>query len=251
MTDVIILAGGKGTRLQSLIPDKPKCMATIGGRPFIYWLLTTLSVQEISYIVLALGYKSDQVIDYCNRYNNIEFSFNFDYNIEDELLGTGGAISENLWRIASSQVLVLNGDSFCRFNVHKLLEEHIKNKAKVTIQLTELADTSEYGKVLLNGNNKINQFAEKTGEHEAGLVNAGIYLMDTSIIEEIPENEIISLEKDIFPKLAVEGSLYAVTSKDPLYDIGTPERYELANKFFLQFGRSRLNFKEYVKGIIN
>ena len=195
MTDCIILAGGKGTRLQSLIPDKPKCMANIGGKPFIYWLLTELSVQEISWIILALGYKSDQVIDYCNRYNNVESSFNFDYNIEDKLLGTGGAVRENLWRIASPQVLVLNGDSFCRFNVYNLLETHIKNNAKVTMQLTELEDTSEYGKVILNGNNKINQFLEKTGDHESGLVNAGIYLIDASIITDIPENQVISLEK--------------------------------------------------------
>ena len=147
MTDVIILAGGKGTRLQPLIKDKPKCMVNIGGHPFIYWLLTTLFLQKITYIVLALGYKSDQVIDYCNKYNNIEFSFDFDYNIEDGLLGTGGAIRENLWRIASPQILVLNGDSFCRFNAQRLLDTHIANNAKITIQLTELEDCSEYGKV--------------------------------------------------------------------------------------------------------
>jgi len=246
MLSCIILAGGLGTRLQIVSKDLPKCMVNIGGHPFLHWLLTALYIQEVDNVVLALGYKPKNIIDYCNKFNNVDFSFDFNYNIEEELLGTGGAIRNNICEVIGDTVLILNGDSFCRFNIQKLLDIHLSSNAKATILLTKLKDTSEYGNVSITKDGKVIEFVEKTGEKAPGLVNVGVYILNNpGILDYIPEG-IVSLEREVFPKLAKEGSLYTITTKDPLFDIGTPERCNVANKFFMKFGGDN-DFSEYIR----
>jgi len=246
MIDTIILAGGLGTRLQTFSKNLPKCMVNIGGHPFLYWILTSLYIQEVDNVILALGHKPQNIIDYCNKFNNIDFSFNFNYNIEEELLGTGGAIRNNIREVIGDTVLILNGDSFCRFNIQKLLDIHLSSDAKATIQLTKLEDVSEYSSISIDNDGKVIEFAEKTGEKIPGLVNAGIYILNNPGILDYITEGIVSLEREVFPKLAKEVSLYAITTKDPLFDIGTPERCDVANKFFMKFGGDN-GFSEYIR----
>jgi D-glycero-alpha-D-manno-heptose 1-phosphate guanylyltransferase len=246
MIDTIILAGGLGTRLSPKLRGLPKCAAKVGGKPFLYWILKNLELQGITDVTLALGYKSQYIINYINYVNNTDFSFDFRFIVEEELLGTGGAIRYNLKSLSTKQVLVLNGDSFTRFDLKKLLKIHESNKAVATIQLTELEDISEYGSVILD-KDRVVEFAEKTGEKVPGLVNAGIYILNNpEILDYIPEG-VVSLEKEVFPKLVAENKLYAITDKDDLYDIGTPERLKKADKFFKDFRRGKNDFSEHIK----
>ena len=251
MIDCVILAGGLGTRLSPKLRGLPKCAAKVGGKPFLYWILKNLELQGVKDVTLALGYKSQYIINYIKYYNNTDFSFNFRYNIEEELLGTGGAIKYNIKSIpfSTEQVLVLNGDSFTRFDLKKLLKIHESNKAVATIQLTELEDTSEYGSVTID-KDRVIEFAEKTGEQVSGLINAGIYILNNpEILDYIPEG-VVSLEKEVFPRLVESNKLYAVTDKDDLYDIGTPERLKKADKFFKDFRRGKNDFSEHIRKAI-
>ncbi len=228
-TTGVILAGGFGTRLRSVVPDKPKVIAEVRGRPFVTYLLDQLADAGIRSVVLCTGYMADQV-EAClgANYRGMTLS----YSKEDTPLGTGGAVRLALSKIGSQTALVLNGDSFCAVELLGFAEQHRETGARATLALSATDDTRRYGRVDVAENGEITGFVEKAAVEGPGWVNVGFYLVDREFLESIPPNAILSLEKEVFP-LWIGRGLYGFRSDGELWDIGVPDAYARANAEFL------------------
>lgn len=230
-TEAMILVGGKGTRLQSVVSDRPKPMAEVGGRPFLAWLLSSLREQGVRRIVLCTGHLADVVEDYFGKGQS--WGVNLEYSRDPFPLGTGGAVRHALSRIRGRRFLVLNGDSFCRFDLPLLVRTHREREARATLWLTEAEDCARYGSVVLGPEGQILAFTEKTQACGSGLVNAGVYLLERTVAEDIPTDRPVSLETAVFPDLIGDG-LYGVSGEGTHLDIGTPESYATAEEFLTE-----------------
>jgi len=224
----VILAGGLGTRLRTVVADRPKVMAEVHGRPFICYLLNQLTVAGIRRIVLCTGYMAETVRALLgDRYNGAELL----YSVESKPLGTGGALRLALPLLTSDPVLVMNGDSFCAVELRQFAAEHSRRRAAASLALAEVTDISRYGAVTTAPNGAVTSFEEKGAREGKGLINAGIYLLARDRIAAIPPDEMISLERDIFPGLIGSG-LYGSAQSGKFIDIGVPEDYRAATAFF-------------------
>jgi D-glycero-alpha-D-manno-heptose 1-phosphate guanylyltransferase len=220
--DAIILAGGRGTRLREVVDDRPKPMAEVAGRPFLEWLLLALRNQGVNRVILATGYKHEMVSDYFGNGQN--YGLELVYAPEPAPLGTGGAVRHALPFINTNRVVVLNGDSYCPFDLNLLFQRHDQVEAAISLWLVQIEDCSRYGSVETEDNGCVTAFREKTPELKDGFINAGVYLVEKHVIESIPADQKVSLETDIFPNW-VGQKLYAVSGGGPFLDIGTPESY--------------------------
>lgn len=223
-----ILVGGLGLRLRSVVSDKPKVLAEVSGKAFLSYLLDQLVRVGVSKAVLCCGYKAEMVQEYFgNSYRGLELL----YSIEEEALGTGGAVRLAIEVIGSETVLVMNGDSYLDINLGGFIEWFFEQKRVAAIVLTEVADTSRYGRVRINENKSIASFEEKCNNSEIGLINAGIYLVEKSALASMPTGRFYSLEREFFPSLT-GGDFYGYCVKGKFIDIGTPQSYAIAEKFF-------------------
>ena len=219
----LILAGGQGTRLRSVVADRPKVLAPVAGRPFIKHLLQQLLDAGLREVILCTGYMAESV--------RIELGDNFGsmalkYSEEKEPLGTGGALRNALPFIANGEeILVLNGDSFCESDIGALTKFHLSKGAIATIALRNVPDTSRYGQVELGPSEAVEIFAEKGDKRGSGLINAGIYLINDKIIRELPEGVALSLERDVLPQLIGKGLFGFRINAGRFIDIGTPESF--------------------------
>lgn len=229
--EAIILVGGKGTRLNSVVNDRPKPMAEVGGRPFLEWLIMALKNQGVQRIILCTGYLGHIVKNYFK--DGKKWDLDIQYSHEIRPLGTAGAVRNALDLIDKNQFLVINGDSYCHFDIKKLLNFHIGKKASITMWLVNLEDCRRYGSVKIGKDGEILAFHEKSPILLSGLINAGIYLMTKDSVKDIPKGQIYSLETDLFPSLIGRG-LYAVEGVLPFIDIGTPESFNNASTIILQ-----------------
>lgn len=219
MTDeCIILAGGLGTRLKSKLNDTPKSMAPIGQRPFLSVLLDYVAAQHIKKVVLALGHLNQPIVSYFgNKYRNLTIA----YAIETEPLGTGGAIANAMTLTSGDNVFVMNGDTYFPVNLKKMNAHHSYHKADITIALRKLKTFDRYGSVAIDENGRIQSFAEK-GYHDKGLVNGGLYLINTSLLDkDLPAA--FSFEKDILEKQVDQNRIFGFISDAYFIDIGIPE----------------------------
>jgi NDP-sugar pyrophosphorylase family protein len=229
----VILAGGLGTRLRSVVADRPKILAEVLGRPFICYLLDQLTVAGIRRIVLCTGYLAETVSSLLgNRYGAAELL----YSVETSPLGTGGALRLALPLLDSDPVLVLNGDSYCGVDLRQFAATHRHQGARASLVLATVADIGRYGAVTVAPNGTITSFAEKGEQTGAGLINAGIYLLEQRIIATMAEAEPVSLERDIFPGLIGNG-LFGFRQSSRFIDIGIPEDYRAAAAFFVNTPR--------------
>lgn len=228
---VAILAGGLGTRLASVLPGQQKVIAKVKKRPFLEYILEQLDQAGFKNVVICTGYLGDQVIKaFGDKYKGLYLR----YSKEQSPLGTAGAIVNALSYLKSENVLIINGDSFCECNLQSFYEFHLKKEANASIILTAVSDTSRYGKVYVDESDQIVGFEEKGKSREPGLINGGIYLINRSFIEEIPEGKAISIEKEVFPNWIGKG-FYGYKGKHDFIDIGTPETYAQAELFFSRF----------------
>jgi NDP-sugar pyrophosphorylase family protein len=227
--DAIILAGGRGTRLQSMVSDRPKPLAEVAGRPFLEWLLLALRAQLVRRAVLATGYKGEMVEAAFG--DGARLGMELAYAHETVPLGTGGAARHALEQVTTDHVLVLNGDSFCPFNVRRLVESHQRTGARATLWLVPMDDCRRYGAVDVADDGRVRSFHEKSPDLGTGLINAGVYLFDRRTLADIPAGRAMSLERDTFPTLIGDG-LYATVGEGPFLDIGTPASYASAERFF-------------------
>ena len=223
--DVIILAGGRGIRLKSIIPDLPKPMAPINGEPFLNYLLKWLSNNDYKEVTISLGYKWQYIYNYYNNCN--WWGGKIKYSIEPKPLGTGGAIKLAIDKIKSDEVLIINGDSFANVNLVKFKDFHRKNSNDVSIAIKYIKGEDRYGFVRMDCG-KIFEFSEKGGADE-GYVNCGIYIVNKSILEKFPIASVFSFEKDFLGKYVNDIQCWGFVHKSYFIDIGIPEDYYKAN----------------------
>jgi D-glycero-alpha-D-manno-heptose 1-phosphate guanylyltransferase len=225
----IILAGGFGTRLQSVVKDLPKPMAPIQGKPFLAYLIEYLKSQGITQVVLSVHYLREQIQDYFKAYYQ---GIDIAYAVEEQPLGTGGAIINALKEIHSSEpVFVLNGDTFLKLDYRAMYAQHQQLSPPITMALRKIANCNRYGVVLTEGN-LVTAFNEQGGPHP-GLINAGVYLIKPALFQEFPiDAQAFSFEKDfLFPHIA-QLKPQAFIVEDYFIDIGIPEDYARANVEF-------------------
>ena len=223
--DVVILCGGKGTRLNEVVSDRPKPMAEINGQPFLNILIDYVSSFGFNRFVLSVGYKADYIKDYyrCNR-----FPYEILFSPENAPLGTAGGIKQAENLVQSNPFLVMNGDSFCPVDLSQFLDFHSKKGALVSVVVVESEDVKDFGTISLDDSQKIVRFEEKK-EGKKSFINAGIYLFQKEVFSLIPSHVKYSLEHDLFPTL-VGQEFYGYVTQEKLIDIGTPERYEQAKR---------------------
>lgn len=225
----VILAGGLGTRLRSEIADRPKALATVAGQPFLEHIFDQLSSFGISQIVLCTGYMAEQIESlYGTTYKGLSLS----YSRETVLLGTGGAVRFALPLIATPLALILNGDSFCEFDLHALENFHQQHRAQASMVLTHVDDCSRFGSVVTQEDGRVTSFIEKSAAGGPGCINAGVYLVNRDLLTQIPPGRILSLEKDIFPNWIGHGFFGFRCDTSLFIDIGTPQSFRCAQSLF-------------------
>jgi len=224
--DAIILAGGLGTRLRDTVPELPKALAPIQSRPFLDLLLDKLeALPSIQSIILALGFRADQIQE---RYRQ-DLHPRVRFSIEDQPLGTGGAVRLALQQATSEQQVILNGDSYLDFDWTALKAAHEQHPEDATLCVTQVPNVGRYGQVETS-KGRVIRFHEKSGEHKPGLINAGVYMAPTSLLMgQIPPHS-SSFEHDVLPKW-IPNRLYAHCVEGKFIDIGTPESYSTAQHY--------------------
>lgn len=219
----IVLAGGLGTRLASIVKDIPKPMAPIRSRPFLEVLLDYLENQGFTDIILSVGHHHKVITDYFgDKYKSI----NIRYSIESFPLGTGGAIKKSLKLTDEDPIFVLNGDSFLKMNYKSMLKVYHDSSVPLSIALKHCKNTSRYGKVNVD-RGRINAFKEKESDEE-GLINTGIYLLSPKIFLQYNLPDVFSFEHDFLYPFVNEIRPLPYISDDFFIDIGNPEDYRRA-----------------------
>lgn len=228
----IILAGGFGTRLQSVVKEVPKPMAPINDKPFLAYLLTHLKQQGFEEIILSVHYLYDKIQNYFkDEYQGLSLQ----YAIEEQPLGTGGAILNALSFVDNDMpCFVLNGDTFIKLNYANMLMNHRMSEARMSMALRSVPDCSRYGQVILDENVNITEFRER-GNQESGWINAGLYLLDKKIFSGFKLPDCFSFEKDFLFKHLQKIQPKGFLADDYFIDIGVPEDYERAVIEFKDF----------------
>lgn len=232
MKEAIILAGGFGTRLQSVVKDIPKPMAPVINKPYLVYLIRYLKYYGVNHIVLSVGYLSEVIEEYFKKeYLGIKIS----YSKEKKPLGTGGGIKLALEKCKKKNVVILNGDSFFDVNINELKKFHKKTKATVSLAIRKVDNVGRYGEVILNKETEIINFLEKSNKQESGLINGGVYLMKKDALNCFKPDTKFSLEQDYFQKNAGTNKLYAKQFDSYFIDIGIPSEFKRANLEFVNF----------------
>ncbi len=251
--EAIILAGGLGTRLRSVVSEVPKCMAPVAGLPFLKYLLDSLKSASasnpaasnptantpatcnptannaITRVVLSVGYLREIVMDWVEA-NKQDYPFTFDYAVEETPLGTGGGIRLALEKCREDDVLILNGDTYFNADLGALADFHREKQGAISITLKPMRNFERYGNVLTEGD-RITEFKEKA-PCEKGLINGGIYMVSRSRLEPVFSSlpEKFSFETAVLPTVTAQGSCNGLVQDCYFIDIGIPEDYERAQR---------------------
>lgn len=222
--EAIILAGGMGTRLRSVITNMPKAMAPIGDNPFLFYILNWLKKNKITRVILAVGYKSELIKkEFGENFHSIELV----YSNEETLLGTGGAISLAMEKLKGDQFFIINGDTFFNINLDDFLTFHQTGRFDFSIGLKPMKNFERYGTINLDKNKKILRFDEKLPKNK-GLINGGVYFANQSISKYFPTTAKFSFETDFMEKMVTELSFGGFINDNYFIDIGIPEDYARA-----------------------
>ena len=226
--DAIILAGGKGTRLRSLVSDRPKPMAEVCGKPFLFYILNEIIKNKIDKIIISVGYKKDSIINYFgDSFKGVPIV----YSIEDSPLLTGGAIKKALCCVDGSDFFVLNGDSFTSIPFIDLINLKKQKSTSLVIAANFVSNSNRYGLIDFNKQCRIISFREKSPVSIEGYINSGIYLMDKNIFLNYG-NSVFSFENDFLPSYVKSNPSFVHLSHDFFIDIGVPSDYLLAQRIF-------------------
>lgn len=235
---VIVLAGGKGTRIRAIHPDLPKPLIPVSGKPFLYWLTLWLSERGLNQIVYATGWMGDQIDAWCKLGDFPQLSLSC--RKEDEPLGTGGALFHCL-DTCRDWVLLVNGDALCMGGLTQLLRLRSHGDLDGGLIGVEMRDTSRYGSLVVGADGLLSSFREKVPG--AGLINGGVYLFRKDRLTPLGRPGSFSIEREMISDLLAEGAKLRVVKPTncPFLDIGTPESLMLAERFiedqFGHFGR--------------
>ena len=259
----IVLVGGEGTRLRPLTSDVPKPALTLVDRPFLAYMIEWLAGHGVTEVVLACGFLPD-VLRTALAGEEERAGVRIRYAVEPEPLGTAGAIrfaADTLGEDLDERFLALNGDVLTDLDLTALLaaapavplpgmtgQRNSRAAAPATIALHPVEDSSAYGLVSVDGEGAVTEFVEKTGEEVPGEINAGMYVLERSVLDLIPPGENVSIERDVFPRLVGEG-LRALRLDGYWMDIGTPERYLQASWDILE-GRVATEVRPTAPGLL-
>jgi histidinol-phosphate phosphatase family protein len=230
----VILAGGRGTRLQTVVSDRPKPLAPVAGRPFLAYLLDQVVDAGVGHIVLSTGYLAEQfAVVIGSTYRGIEI----DYAQEDRPLGTGGAIRfAGQWANAD-HLLVMNGDSYCDADLRVYFAWHRAGGQDASLMLVKVDDASRYGTVEISADGHIQAFLEKRSEPAPGYINAGVYLLRKQMLEQLPEGS-SSIERDAFPAWINQYAVKGWVPDGAFIDIGIPSDYQRSHEFMTRVRRT-------------
>jgi len=226
----VVLVGGEGTRLRPLTLTRPKQMLPVGRVPMIERVLEWLAAHGVSQAVLSLGYRPDAFLAAYpeGRFAGVELI----YAVEDTPLDTAGAVrfAASVGEVAETFVVV-NGDVLTDLDIGALVDFHRQRGAAATIALTPVRDPSAFGVVPTDHSGRVTAFIEKPspGSAPTNLINAGTYVLEAEVLKRIPEGRRVSIERETFPALVAEASLYAMASEADWVDAGTPASYLAAN----------------------
>jgi D-glycero-alpha-D-manno-heptose 1-phosphate guanylyltransferase len=221
--EAIVLAGGRGTRLAGVVKDVPKPMADIGGTPFLAWLLRYVAQFDVARVLLATGYRHEQIEDY---FGSQFAGMAIDYCREEEPLGTGGALRQALRQVAGDHALVLNGDTFFQVDLRALATAHVANGCAITMALKPMRGFDRYGAVTTRGGRVVG-FEEKAFK-ESGYINAGVYCVNADIFNNLTTTESFSFENDFLKIKLSEVKICGYCSDTYFIDIGVPDDYRRA-----------------------
>ncbi len=224
--EAIVLAGGFGTRLRSVVKDLPKPMAPVNGRPFLAYVLDHLQRHGVSRFILSVGYKHEAIQDY---FGDAYRSTPIVYAVEKTPLGTGGGIRQSLGMAQGSPVLVLNGDTFFDVDLDTLLTAHSRSHADVTIAAKYMDDPGRYGSVTFDETGRLVAFREKAGK-KGGHINGGIYVMGRGLFDGSSQTAPFSFETDFLQTHHETINIHVVACTGYFIDIGLPGDYEKAGK---------------------
>ncbi len=221
----VLLVGGMGKRLRSVVPSTPKPLALVGDRSFLELLVRQLRHQGIRRLVMCSGYLADQIENTFG--DGSAWGVSIEYSREQQPLGTAGAVRLAQPHVReASEFLVMNGDSFLEVDFARLVHFHRERGALASMAVVPVQNAQRYGTVRVDSGGRVRGFTEKTGADAPGLVNAGVYVFGRAIFEHIPAGP-ASLEKDVFPRI-LELGVYALEQRGMFIDIGTPEDYARA-----------------------
>jgi len=231
----LILAGGFGTRLRPISCTRPKVLFPIVNKPLLQWTFERLAKNNVAEAIMAVNCQTEAHIKQ-HRIPKCGLRIKYSRDPLRKPLGTGGAIKKTERLIGhDSSFLVLNGDIFADLNYAEILKRHKEGKAVATIALHKVEDPSRYGVAELGEDNRIKRFIEKPPRETAptNLINAGVYVLSSKIFDYLPCGRAVSVEREIFPKLAEEGTLYGYVFEGFWMDMGKPEEYIEINKTLL------------------
>ena len=234
----LLLVGGMGTRLRSVVSLKPKPLAPVGDIPFLELLVLQLRSQGIRRLVMCTGHQADQIKEEFG--DGRKWDVSIEYSNEPQPLGTAGAVkfAERFLSYASD-FLVMNGDSLLELDFRKFMQFHLEHGGWASIAVRKVPDAARYGTVQVDALNRVVRFSEKIGMSEPGVVNGGVYLFKQAILQRIPEGA-ASLEKDVLPGILEHGE-FAFEQHGMFIDIGTPEDYARAQALYLSLSQAALS----------
>lgn len=226
LRECIVLAGGLGTRLRSAVPDLPKCMAPVAGAPFLQHMIRFLQEEGIEHFIFSLGYRHDAIEAFLKKeYPNLSYQA----VIEEEPMGTGGAIRMACEKAGDENVLVVNGDTMFRVSVDALARFHHQHRADCTLTLKPMKDFDRYGVVDIDADGHIQSFREKK-YYASGLINGGVYALNIPAFTGTGLTGKFSFEKDYLEHFVGSRTMLGLVQDQYFIDIGIPADFERANR---------------------
>jgi NDP-sugar pyrophosphorylase family protein len=235
---VVLLVGGKGTRLLPVLQSTPKPLARVGDTAFLELLVRQLRSQGFRRLVMCTGHLASQIEERFGDGHTWDVAI--EYSEELRPLGTAGAVKfAERYLVQESDFLVMNGDSFMEIDFREFIRFHREHGGLISIAVRRVPDASRFGTVEVDALNRVIGFREKMGIPAPGIINAGVYLFNRAILSHIPDGP-ASLEKDVFPRL-LEHGVYALEQHGMFIDIGTPEDYARAQELYLSLAEAALS----------
>jgi NDP-sugar pyrophosphorylase family protein len=230
----LILAGGLGTRLRSAFAAGPKSLAPVAGRPFLDYLLKWLRAEGVEEVVLCVGYKKSHIERHVG--SGRKWGLRVRYSRERRLLGTGGAVKKGGRMTRDGAMFVVNGDTFLDVDLKKLRAFHKDRKALATLAVARVEDDGRFGAIRLDRKGRLTAFLEKSGKDANGApsevqkleINGGVYLFEKKLLNRIPTQKQVSLEKDVFPDLISKHKVFGFVTDGYFLDIGVPDDFRRA-----------------------
>lgn len=222
--DAVILVGGRGTRLRPLTVNTPKPMLPTANTPFLKHLLARIKAAGITHVVMGTSYKAEVFEGYFG--DGSDMGLEIEYVVEEQALGTGGAIRNVYDRLRSDTVMVFNGDVLASTDLTAVLDTHEQKQADLTMHLVRVADPRAYGCVPTDSEGRVTEFLEKAEDPPTDQINAGCYVFQRELIEQIPAGRVVSVERETFPQV-LEAGKKVVGHVDAAYwrDMGRPDDF--------------------------